>query len=295
MRNNKFARELVAEDTVERLVGYMLDDAGLFAAGEAPVDPSSGTSIPSSPPKPVDPVLASLAATSSLTSSIAVFIELIRKNNSDYSEPHLFHTLRNGLMAKSSLVAAAAASRVDDGEVVDADQKDIDDRKGMEEAMEVINTKMGIVHLGSLLTVLSARLGSFQELIKTPRTKVSSSLIFLFNEVVVSRLTCFPFSSARHRHLLDSSSFAHPRALPNRRTLRRTPSLLQHGHPQPTERNWTYLRRRWSTPRWTLRSRRAFLSPQRSRSGIGRQARGGGRSSELEGSPSQLIFDRRFQ
>lgn len=182
MRNNKFARELVAEDTVERLVGYMLDEEGLLATGEQPVGPSLGTSIPSSstPPKPVDPAFASLAATSSLVSSIAVFIELIRKNNSDYSEPHLFHTLRNGLMAKSSLVAAAAASRAREGEVVDADQKDIDDRKGMEDAMEVINTKMGIVHLGSLLTVLSARLGSFQDLIKSPRTKVSSSSFLIF-------------------------------------------------------------------------------------------------------------------
>ena len=174
MRNNKFARELVAEDTVERLVGYMLDEAA-----EHGVDPASGTIAPPSAvltnPKGVDPKLASLAATSSLVSSIAIFIELIRKNNSDYSEPHLFHTLRNGLMAKSSATAAAAASRAQDGDATDLDQKDIEDRKDMEEAMEGINNKMGIVHLGSMLTVLSARLGSFQDLVNSPRTKVSST------------------------------------------------------------------------------------------------------------------------
>ena len=35
---------------------------------------------------------------SSVTHAISIIIELIRKNNSDYFEPYLFHTLRNRLI-----------------------------------------------------------------------------------------------------------------------------------------------------------------------------------------------------
>jgi SIT4-associating protein SAP185/190 len=162
MRNNKFARELVAEDTVERLVGYMLDE---------PLRTSDQTAANGD--------VASMApSTSSLTSSIAVFIELIRKNNSDYSEPHLFHTLRQGLMQHSSsrppLTECEAAETVTNGE-----DRESNDQKDMEDAMESLNQGMGIVHLGSMLTVLSARLGSFQELIERPRSDVSQGLPFL--------------------------------------------------------------------------------------------------------------------
>ena len=46
--------------------------------------------------QPASPSIAS--ATSSLCNGINVLIELIRKNNSDFSEPHLFHTTRNRLI-----------------------------------------------------------------------------------------------------------------------------------------------------------------------------------------------------
>lgn len=174
MRNNRLARELVAEDTVERLVGYMLDNDTLSESRPEPVK------------KEVDIFAldefehsATATAVSSLTSSISVFIEIIRKNNSDYSEPHLFHTLRNRLMNlqrspnPKSPTSSPNPTSIESDTVTDQDPEE-ESRKGMEDALNSMTNKMGIVHLGNLLTVLSARLGHFQQLIKSPRSNVSS-------------------------------------------------------------------------------------------------------------------------
>lgn len=89
-------------------------------------------------------------------------------------------------LAESSAKEGEEPAAVDEGQVAGENEaereqrKDKEDREKMEEAMELINEKMGIVHLGSLLTVLSNRLGRFQELIRKPRTNVSFSSIYNF-------------------------------------------------------------------------------------------------------------------
>lgn len=86
--SNQFARELAREDTVSKLVVYMLQD---FSAS------SSAESISASDPDD-GAVTHFEAASSSAIHAMGVLTELIRKNNSDYFEPYLFHTLRNRLI-----------------------------------------------------------------------------------------------------------------------------------------------------------------------------------------------------
>ncbi|KAL9937035.1 hypothetical protein V8E36_004270 [Tilletia maclaganii] len=127
--------------------------------------------------------------TSSLVTCIGVLIELIRKNNSDYFEQHLFHTLRQYLIQRQqdftserrgTAFSAADTSMSQDGGSDDfhrrmsnvSFQEPTEDEQleAMEQAMEDYPSKLGIVHLGPMLTVLCERLPEFQHLLMNPRT-----------------------------------------------------------------------------------------------------------------------------
>lgn len=85
--SNQFARELAREDSVSKLVAYMLQDFSTsLSESESTLSPDSvrATHFES--------------ASSSSIHAMGVLTELIRKNNSDYFEPYLFHTLRNRLI-----------------------------------------------------------------------------------------------------------------------------------------------------------------------------------------------------
>ncbi|KAJ7633140.1 SIT4 phosphatase-associated protein-domain-containing protein [Roridomyces roridus] len=82
--SNLFAREIARTDSVTTLASYILND---FSFPEAEEDDGERDTLPSR-----------ASCTSSVVNSIAILIELIRKNNSDYFEPYLFHTLRNRLI-----------------------------------------------------------------------------------------------------------------------------------------------------------------------------------------------------
>ncbi|KAI3620714.1 hypothetical protein CBS9595_002681 [Malassezia furfur] len=124
------------------------------------------------------------AITSSFTNCAGVFIELIRKNNSDYFEQHLFHTLRNYLLLRQQEVSGKRqqerlAQKKAEGEsdkpdltLEDLPFEDDDDVEGMEEAMAEVAEKMGIVHLGPLLHILSSRIPDLQEMMKSPKLAV---------------------------------------------------------------------------------------------------------------------------
>lgn len=130
------------------------------------------------------------SCTSTLVTCIGILIELIRKNNSDYFEQHLFHTLRTHLLQRQQEIAERKASRTvnaseeKDEEAqqpkgVDGEEDEDDEMEGMEEAMAELSDKLGIVHLGPMLRVLCERLGDFQSLISRPRvdsTETVSSL-----------------------------------------------------------------------------------------------------------------------
>lgn len=163
-RNNKFARELVSDEHVRKLVGFMLEPALEPALSEESTEvamsPARGGET--TPTQRSSDLLQEAAVTrsSSLIAVISIFIELIRKNNSDYSEPHLFHTLRNGLMSHSTTQASKALLAGENE--MDDEVKEAKDRVELEEKMEDLNASLGIVHLGNLLAVLSGQIGELR-------------------------------------------------------------------------------------------------------------------------------------
>lgn len=181
MRNNLLARQLVTNETVEKLVGYMLR-ASESTLPKPPLSRAIESVLPGLPPCYPPSSDLDIALTSSLTCSISVFIELIRKNNSDYSEPHLFHTVRNALMAHSSAKAANASLEskpMDEEEPSEEEAKkkeqedDARDQKDMEDTMGRLSVELGIVHLGNLLDVFNKNIGEFQRFVGNPRSNVS--------------------------------------------------------------------------------------------------------------------------
>lgn len=106
---------------------------------------------------------------SSLVTGIGILIELIRKNNSDYFEQHLFHALRAHLIARQQEITATRDQARQEVSLTDEpDDDEEDEMEGMEEAMAEMTDKLGIVHLGPMLEVLCERLDEFQALISDP-------------------------------------------------------------------------------------------------------------------------------
>lgn len=135
--------------------------------------------------------LTAQALTSSFINCAGVCIELIRKNNSDYFEQHLFHTLRNYLVIrhqeissqhKQDRAVASAAAAANDAQksgdantddkpelsLEDLQLEDDADTEGLDEAMDEVAEKMGIVHLGPLLHALADRIPDLQEKMRHP-------------------------------------------------------------------------------------------------------------------------------
>ncbi len=197
-RDNRLIRELVGKDCVDLLIGFIIDNVQYTDVPKT--TDSDGISTPkvlspSTPPNviganpydmPPSPSIAS--ATSSLCNSINVLIELIRKNNSDFSEPHLFHTMRNRLISLQQKQQeerkevhrpeAAEETEEDKEKRLQADREEEDrideaERAQMENVMKEMSEKMGIVHLGELLEAFSTRIENLQELLARPRSIVS--------------------------------------------------------------------------------------------------------------------------
>ncbi|KAF7364013.1 hypothetical protein MSAN_01060000 [Mycena sanguinolenta] len=141
--SNRFARELARVDSVSTLGEYILSDFPPF-----PPSPNedSGETFPNR-----------ASCTSAVVHSIAIIIELIRKNNSDYFEPYLFHTLRNRLIQVQQQLHSSSLD--EDG-----------GRETLERALREMVDRMGVVHLGAVLEILCAKLDVFQVYLRTPRS-----------------------------------------------------------------------------------------------------------------------------
>ncbi|KDR73731.1 hypothetical protein GALMADRAFT_251541 [Galerina marginata CBS 339.88] len=165
--SNRFARELASPENVEKLATYMLND---FSADSCntPGEPTPGDEGTLSSP-------TFESSTSSVVQSIAVVIELIRKNNSDYFEPYLFHALRN------RLIHVQQQSHLS-GE---------DLRTSLEQVLNEMVNRMGVVHLGPLLDILSSHMAEFQKYLKTPRS--------LEGPISTTIGTMIPFTLERYR------------------------------------------------------------------------------------------------
>lgn len=163
--SNRFARELAHRDSISTLTGYILHD---FEAGQPLVKPLGSDSADSNTPH-----LAELpnghSATSSVIHSISVIIELIRKNNSDYFEPYLFHTLRNRLIQVQQQLQGADNAR-----------------ETLEAAMKEMVDRMGVVNLGPLLDAMCERLSDFQRFLLQPRSLVCSSWLLYDDWLIFS-------------------------------------------------------------------------------------------------------------
>jgi SIT4-associating protein SAP185/190 len=148
---------MVSAESVSTMVGFMLDPIELTDRDWKGLDGDA-----SSPADPfvVHPLPSIASASSSLSQICMIMVELIRRNNSDFSEPHLFHTLRNRLMT-------IKAERVNAG----GDQGD--DRVIMEQAMADISPTLGIVHLGPLITQITTRFEELFNHLLEPRSQVS--------------------------------------------------------------------------------------------------------------------------
>ncbi|KAG7448348.1 SAPS-domain-containing protein [Guyanagaster necrorhizus] len=144
--SNLFARELARRESVSKLVVYALQDFGPGRNVASEDDQDDKT-------HPLLPTFES--ATSSVIQSIGVVIELIRKNNSDYFEPYLFHTLRNRLMQIQHQYSS---------------QPENVTREALEHAMGEMVDRMGVVHLGPVLEIMNDNLHTFLDYLKSPRS-----------------------------------------------------------------------------------------------------------------------------
>jgi serine/threonine-protein phosphatase 6 regulatory subunit 3 len=161
--SNRFARELAHPNSISKLADYILNDFGGkhdgVTASPRALRHEAGNSAELYPDELADTALPNIqSSTSSVVQSISIIIELIRKNNSDYFEPYLFHTLRNRLIQVQQ-------------------QLHSDDRETLERAMKEMVDRMGVVHLGSVLEIMCGRLDKLQQYLREPRSLVSQSTI----------------------------------------------------------------------------------------------------------------------
>jgi serine/threonine-protein phosphatase 6 regulatory subunit 3 len=205
--SNRFARELAHRDSISALTGYILYD---FEADQPLVKPSGGDSADNVAPLPSE-LPNGHSAMSSVIHSISVIIELIRKNNSDYFEPYLFHTLRNRLIQVQQQLQGADNAR-----------------ETLEAAMKEMVDRMGVVNLGPLLDIMCERLSHFQQFLLQPRSLVCSSCGS--PTMTGSRLS--PAARARADYC-GSHSASYVRAVSNLRIIRRTSPLFEYVSAEP--------------------------------------------------------------
>lgn len=151
--SNLFARELANRDSISKLASYILHEFN------SPSDETQEVNVdvdrfPTSSQTPLSPE----SSISSVVNSVSVIVELIRKNNSDFFEPYLFHTLRTRLIQVQQQL----------------DMQSEDCREALEQAMSEMVDRMGLVYLGPVLEIFSARLDDLQRLLIKPRSLVRS-------------------------------------------------------------------------------------------------------------------------
>ena len=161
-RDNRLTREIVSESNLEILLGYMLDPIELTDADWA------GTGSKHLDPFIIHPLPNIASATSSLTYISSLLVEVIRRNNSDFAEPHLFHTMRNRLMNMQMAQTEAELTRVTSRK---SDTGEDENRDKMELAVKEMSEGMGIVHLGTLLNMVVSRFERLNELVLHPRSQ----------------------------------------------------------------------------------------------------------------------------
>jgi serine/threonine-protein phosphatase 6 regulatory subunit 3 len=161
--SNLLVRELASKKRVETLVSYMLSE---FSRETCKTPTALNREESESGENGLEHEIHDCAlpsptydsSISSIVQAMGLLVELIRKNNSDYFEPYLFHTLRN------RLIQVQQHSHLSGDDV----------REALESVMKDMVDRMGVVHLGPMLQILAERLGEFQKYLKVPRSLVCS-------------------------------------------------------------------------------------------------------------------------
>jgi hypothetical protein len=198
-RDTTLARKIADEGSVRTLLDWMLAgveedalnekleeelknlreeeaaEAGEGSGEKTPMATSPTTASPVPPPLPDpttsaegdeldedEPPKESELRTSSLIASIAVLVELIRKNNSDFVEQQMLAWARRKEAAhqEKELLEAEGAEALPVPGFEDEEEQEMDDRGP------------SIVDLGGMLSLLAGQIDGFQRLIKKPRTSV---------------------------------------------------------------------------------------------------------------------------
>jgi serine/threonine-protein phosphatase 6 regulatory subunit 3 len=150
--SNCFARHLARRESITTLMTYILHD---FSPPPNPLDGGSHDGESGEGAESKSHQFPNFdSSTSSVVHSVSVIVELIRKNNSDYFEPYLFHTLRNRLIQVQQLPGS--------------------NREALEQAMKEMVDRMGVVHLGPLLEIMCSHLETLQLFLNNPRSMVRS-------------------------------------------------------------------------------------------------------------------------
>lgn len=198
--NNALVRELASRETVDRLLGYMLDSrpigpsSSIATSGEGEVDASSdefaksvangldsSVSETDRTPSPeavkssyfeanaapdasrdasATNTISSEAATSSLLNSLTLIIDIIRKNNSDFTELQILQYLER------------ITGGLDDN---DSDEEHGGEGEGEESrpSNQLLDQGPSLVDLAPLLTGITKRLPELHKILLYPRAKVS--------------------------------------------------------------------------------------------------------------------------
>lgn len=231
-RNNRLIRELVMPATIKTLIQPV---QRYYHARQEETKNSDSNTPTTYTFDPYDfPLLPSMSSiTSAFCQSLTILIELIRKNNSDYSEPYLFHSIRNRLMSmqQRKVESRHEARRQADQQQEYQDtsvEEDTQDRIDMEAIMEEMSHKLGIVHLGPLLCQVSEQINALQDMVQHPQ--VSACSLLALDDLCANACLCHsnPGTSANSWDLTSADRGK----IPYRRVVRRDAALLQHADTQ---------------------------------------------------------------
>lgn len=203
-RDNRLVRELTNKESIETLVGYLLNPVQLTDADWKGIN-GDGPGTNRADPFIIQPLPSVASATSSLCNVCNVIVEVIRRNNSDLAEPYLFNTMRNRLMAIQSeqMQGGDVAPDEEPSDKTSAERED-ESRDKMEAALPGLADRLAIVHLGNLVAAIADRFGDLNQILSAPRSQ----------DRVKSDLTPKPLTMERFRvielyaELLHSSNMA---------------------------------------------------------------------------------------
>ncbi|GAA6061581.1 hypothetical protein JCM10212_004331 [Sporobolomyces blumeae] len=173
-RDTTLARQIAEEKTVKTLLDWMLADVQETRiegeggkqddSGVTERDKASGSDVGKGGGAEEEALRRRDLRTSSLVASIAVLVDLIRKNNSDFVEQQMLSWARR----KEGEALEREMLEADGGQVVGGssmgENGEVDPRE---------DKGPSVVDLGAMLTVVAERIGGLQALIRNPRSSTA--------------------------------------------------------------------------------------------------------------------------